>query len=264
MKVLEVRTAEVVDADAGLEALAAVLEAPVAICRLEATGAEAVVRVRVGERRSVHRAPSAGLGELEASVVDRLVDDGARYALLEGDVDGDRPVVHLGDGGDDALVAVDPADIVGRTDPPPELDRALEAVEPTETLSSLVERAIAHPDADRAGAIATFTGRVRADNLEGHTTTHLEYEKYDEVADEALAAIRSELLEREGVIEVLLHHHTGVVPAGEDAVYVVVLAGHRREAFAACEDGIDLLKERVPIFKKEVTESGEYWAHDRP
>ncbi|MFP4589923.1 MAG: molybdopterin synthase [Halobacteriales archaeon] len=264
MKVVEVRSPEAVDIDAGLEALAAVLDAPVAVSHLAVVDGEAVVRTRVGTRRSAHRAPAPELAELEGDLVDDLADDGVRHALLAGDVRGDWPVVHLGSGGDDAGVAVDPGDLVGTADVPPALRRALDEAEPHETLASLIETAIDHPEADRAGAIATFTGRVRADNLEGHTTTYLEYEKYETVADEALVAIREELLERDGVVEVLLHHHTGVVPAGEDAVYVVVLAGHREEAFATCEDGIDLLKERVPIFKKEVTESGEYWAHDRP
>jgi molybdopterin synthase catalytic subunit len=42
---------------------------------------------------------------------------------------------------------------------------------------------------------------------------------------------------------------------------VVVLAGHREEAFRTVEDGIDRLKAEVPLFKKEVTVSDEFWAH---
>jgi molybdopterin synthase catalytic subunit len=62
---------------------------------------------------------------------------------------------------------------------------------------------------------------------------------------------------------VLLHHRTGVVEAGEDIVFVVVLAGHRREAFRTVEDGIDRLKDEVPLFKKEVTVEETFWRHDR-
>jgi molybdopterin synthase catalytic subunit len=54
-----------------------------------------------------------------------------------------------------------------------------------------------------------------------------------------------------------------VIEAGEDIVFVVVLAGHRREAFRAVEDGIDRLKDEVPIFKKEATEAEEFWVHQR-
>ncbi|PSP53856.1 molybdopterin synthase, partial [Halobacteriales archaeon QH_7_68_42] len=51
---------------------------------------------------------------------------------------------------------------------------------------------------------------------------------------------------------------------GEDIVFVVVLAGHRREAFRTVEDGIDRLKDEVPLFKKEVTVEETFWSHERP
>lgn len=140
---------------------------------------------------------------------------------------------------------------------------ALHEREPYETLGSLVARVKESSDQDRAGAIATFTGRVRErDAPNDEPTEHLEFEKYDGVAEERLAGIREDLLDREGVYDVALHHRTGVMTAGEDIVFVVILAGHRSEAFRAVEDGIDRLKEAVPLFKKEVTVSDEFWAHE--
>ena len=197
-----------------------------------------------------------------SDLLDTLCDLGFDYVLVGDGDDIDLPTVVVDQHLDptDALLSVGDVDDLQVN----ALHDALEEVEPIETLSSLVERIQAHPDSPKAGAIATFTGRVRVEHLEGERTTHLEYEKYEGVADAELAAIRRELTARDGVYEVLLHHRTGIVEAEDDAVYVVVLAGHRPEAFRAVEDGIDLLKERVPIFKKEVTESGDYWAHDRP
>ena len=78
-----------------------------------------------------------------------------------------------------------------------------------------------------------------------------------------MRTIEQDLEEREGVIDIRLHHRTGRVEAGEDIVFVVVLAGHRREAFRAVEDGIDRLKDEVPLFKKEVTASETFWVHER-
>jgi molybdopterin synthase catalytic subunit len=78
-----------------------------------------------------------------------------------------------------------------------------------------------------------------------------------------MAALRRDLEARDGVYAVRLHHKTGVVDAGEDIVFVVILAGHRTEAFRAVEDGINRLKEEVPLFKKEVTVDEEFWAHER-
>jgi molybdopterin synthase catalytic subunit len=78
-----------------------------------------------------------------------------------------------------------------------------------------------------------------------------------------MQTLRTELEERDGVFEVLMHHRTGVVTDGEDIVFVVVLAGHREEAFRTVEDGINRLKDEVPIFKKESTDEEEFWIHER-
>ena len=64
------------------------------------------------------------------------------------------------------------------------------------------------------------------------------------------------------MFEVLLHHRVGRMNDGEDIVFVVVLAGHRKEAFRTVEDGIDRLKDEVPIFKKETTTDEEFWLHE--
>jgi len=141
----------------------------------------------------------------------------------------------------------------------------VEEFEPHITLETLVERAKASPQADRSGAIATFTGRVRAkDSPDDSRTEQLSFEKYEGVAEQRLAAISEDLTDREGVFEVLMHHRVGLMNDGEDIVFVVVLAGHREEAFRTVEDGINRLKDEVPIFKKETTTDEEFWLHERP
>ncbi|WEL17554.1 Molybdopterin synthase catalytic subunit [Halorhabdus sp. SVX81] len=182
------------------------------------------------------------------------------YAVVEGYAEMDLPQIVLGE--DDAT-AVLAAESVADIDVDDAVN-AIESVEPYETLPSLVADVKRSADADRAGAIATFTGRVRRkDSPDDDPTEYLEFERYDEVATEQLATIREELCDRDGVFDVRLHHRTGVVEAGEDVVYVVVLAGHRKEAFRTVEDGIDRVKDEVPLFKKEVTVSEEFWAHER-
>jgi molybdopterin synthase catalytic subunit len=203
-----------------------------------------------------------GPSDLEA-VLDRIAVE-HDYAVVVGRPDAVLPVVVVGnrepregtvlhEAADAAAVDVDAA------------AAALAGTEPVETLESLVAAVEADPAAERAGAIATFTGRVRAkDGDDDVPTERLEFEKYEGVADERLATIREQLADREGVLAVRLYHRTGVVEAGERIVHVVVLAGHRGEAFRTVEDGIDRLKEEVPIFKKEVTAEGDFWVHDRP
>jgi molybdopterin synthase catalytic subunit len=146
-----------------------------------------------------------------------------------------------------------------------ELRADLLDTEPIETLDSLVEKVKRSPQASESGAIATFTGRVRArEDSEDTTTEFLEFEKYEGVAEERMGQISAELEERAGVKEVRMHHRSGRIEYGEDIVFVVVLAGHRGEAFETVEDGIDRLKAEVPIFKKEATIDEEFWVHDRP
>lgn len=147
----------------------------------------------------------------------------------------------------------------------PDLVDRIEETEPWESLESLIARVKASSESDRAGAIATFTGRVRARETTDDTPTeYLEFEAYGDVAQQRLDKITAEIREREGVYEVAMHHRTGVIVDGEDIVFVVILAGHREEAFEAVEDGINRLKAEVPIFKKEVTVDEEYWVHTRP
>ena len=179
---------------------------------------------------------------------DRAIDDGTTDDT-EGAIDG-APEAVLATGSD--ADAIDVEDLL----------ETIETCEPYETLESLVERVKRSPRSERAGAIATFTGRVRVkDGADDPPTERLQFEKYEGVADRRMETIREELESREGVYEVRMHHRTGVVEAEEDIVHVVVLAGHRREAFRTVEDGIDRLKAEVPLFKKEVTVEGEFWAH---
>jgi len=185
------------------------------------------------------------------------------YALVEGYSSADLPTVALGgrDHAGETVATAPEADAV-------DLDgivEALQDLEPYETLGSLVAEVKRSPDARYAGAIATFTGRVRRqEDADDDPTEYLEFEKYEGVADERMATIRDELEARDGVHEVRMHHRTGLVEDGEDIVFVVVLAGHRREAFETVEDGIDRLKDEVPLFKKEVTVESEFWRHERP
>ncbi|WP_435176667.1 molybdopterin synthase [Halorussus sp. AFM4] len=197
------------------------------------------------------------VGFRDADVPRIVVDDGSA-AAPEGETD-DRDETDE-DEPDETLLAVDsPADV-----DPAEVRRLLDETDPYETLESLVARVKRSDDAPYAGAIATFTGRVRAkEDPDDEPTEFLEFEKYEGVAEDRMAAIEAELEDREGVHEVAMHHRTGVIEYGEDIVFVVVLAGHREEAFRTVEDGINRLKDEVPIFKKEVTTGEQFWVHER-
>jgi MoaE-MoaD fusion protein len=111
---------------------------------------------------------------------------------------------------------------------------------------------------ERAGAIATFQGTTRVESR-GRTVLHLDYEAYEGMAEGVMAEIAQELRTRYNVLDVAIHHRIGRVSIGDTSVVIAVSAPHRQDALAACRDAIDQLKERVPLWKKEVYEGGEEW-----
>lgn len=111
---------------------------------------------------------------------------------------------------------------------------------------------------ERAGAIATFTGTTRIESR-GRTVRWLDYEAYAEMAEDVMAGIAAQLEERYDLCAVAIHHRIGRVGIGEPSVVIAVSAPHRADALAACKDAIDVLKESVPVWKKEVYEGGAEW-----
>jgi molybdopterin synthase catalytic subunit len=111
---------------------------------------------------------------------------------------------------------------------------------------------------EQAGAIATFTGTTRIASR-GRTVTHLDYEAYEGMAEKVMAEIADGLQSRYELTAVAIHHRVGRVGIGETSVVIAVSAPHRQDALAACKDAIDELKERVPLWKKEVYAGGEEW-----
>lgn len=104
--------------------------------------------------------------------------------------------------------------------------------------------------ADEAGGIVTFEGRVRNTN-EGSAVERLEYEAYEELALHEGNVLLEETRARFGLSWIRAIHRIGLLEVGDIAVWIGCGAAHRREAFAACEYVIDEMKKRLPIWKKE-------------
>ena len=96
-----------------------------------------------------------------------------------------------------------------------------------------------------AGAIVVFEGTAR-------DVEFLDYEAYREMAEERIASIVSECIERHGLEAAAAEHRVGRVALGEPAVIVAVAAAHREEAFAGAREIIDAIKAQAPIWKREV------------
>jgi molybdopterin synthase catalytic subunit/molybdopterin converting factor small subunit len=111
---------------------------------------------------------------------------------------------------------------------------------------------------EQAGAIATFLGTVRA-RSRGRDVIALEYEAYEEMAEDVMAEIADDVEARYELCKVAMAHRLGRVEVGETSVAIAVSAPHRQDALAACADAIEALKSKVPLWKKELYEGGEEW-----
>ncbi len=108
------------------------------------------------------------------------------------------------------------------------------------------------------GAVVDFEGVVR-NNTGGRATRFLEYECYESMAIRMMAEIGREIASTHAISRIALVHRLGRMEIGETSVAVVVTAPHRRPAFEAALEGINRLKKRVPIWKKEYFADGEVW-----
>jgi molybdopterin synthase catalytic subunit len=110
-----------------------------------------------------------------------------------------------------------------------------------------------------SGGHSFFLGQVRADIIEGKIVRAIEYSAYESmVKDEADKIIRSVLAESDDVKSIDMLHSTGIVKAGEISLLVAVSAGHRKQAMEACSRTVEMIKERLPVWKKEVYEDNSH------
>ncbi len=113
-----------------------------------------------------------------------------------------------------------------------------------------------------AGAIGCFVGIVRGVSKDEEAVKRLHYECSDE-ALKKLEQIAAEAERRPNISRVMIHHVVDNLKPGEDAVYVLVAGKHRAEVFSVLPELMDRIKAEVPIWKKEITESREYWVRGK-
>ncbi|MCH2101701.1 MAG: molybdenum cofactor biosynthesis protein MoaE, partial [Planctomycetes bacterium] len=71
--------------------------------------------------------------------------------------------------------------------------------------------------------------------------------------------IVDEVVSGHDILRVAIEHSTGSVPVGGCSVHVAIASAHRAAGFAASMELMDKLKERAPIWKKEIDQEGGVW-----
>jgi len=102
------------------------------------------------------------------------------------------------------------------------------------------------------GAVVTFSGNVR--DTENDAPIHsISYDVYEEMAGKELHALVHQI-EKKWKVKVSMQHRVGKVPIGEASVVIACAGVHRKEAFEACAHLMEMIKERVPIWKVQFEE----------
>ena len=120
-----------------------------------------------------------------------------------------------------------------------------------------VEGTIERIAADGAGATALFLGTVRdhAPGVPG--VVQLRYSAYEPMAERELALIAEQMLgDHPEVTGIAALHALGDLDVGAHTVLIAAASAHRSAAFDVCRDTLEAVKDRVPVFKREVTTDG--------
>ena len=103
-------------------------------------------------------------------------------------------------------------------------------------------------EAETSGAVVMFLGVVRNHDA-GRDVLALDYQAHPD-AERFLAECVRRIADDTG-LAVAAAHRVGELRIGDVALVAAASAPHRAEAFDACERLVDLIKQQVPIWKRQ-------------
>ena len=128
-----------------------------------------------------------------------------------------------------------------------------------EITSAFIANAISkHQTKTGIGAHNIFLGQIRKDEVAGKTVSAIEFSCYEEMAEKKLHDIREDAFKKFDLTCMHIYHSLGIVNLGEICFFVFVSAAHRTQVYEATEYIVNKVKEDVPIFGKELFETGAY------
>jgi molybdopterin synthase catalytic subunit len=115
-----------------------------------------------------------------------------------------------------------------------------------------------HQSKTSIGAHNIFLGQVRADEIDGKKVVAIDYSAYEEMADKVFHEIRESAFAKYDLTCMHIYHSLGRVKTGEICLFVFVSAPRRKVVFEALEYLVEAIKEKAPVFGKEILEDESY------
>jgi molybdopterin synthase catalytic subunit len=105
-------------------------------------------------------------------------------------------------------------------------------------------------DDPELGAVVVFIGKVRSSSEVGRVDG-MTYDAYVDMAEDRMREVEENIKRSLPNVKIAMRHRIGKLGVGEVSVIVVASSPKRAAAFDACRMGIEEIKRRVPIWKKE-------------
>lgn len=131
----------------------------------------------------------------------------------------------------------------------------IEGAIPSNTISYLIEK---DKNKIRTGAFVFFLGQVREDNIANKTVKAIEYSAYEEMAEKEIFKIKEKYIKKFELSSLHIFHSIGIVKTGEVSLLVMASAKHRTQLFKVLEQIVEDIKNKVPIWKKELFQDKSY------
>lgn len=108
------------------------------------------------------------------------------------------------------------------------------------------------------GAHQIFLGQVRSDVINDKEVIAIDYSAHIDMANKVFDDIRETAFQKYDLVCMHIYHSLGIVKSGEICLFVFVSSKHRKEAQKAIEFIVEEIKEKVPVFGKEILEDESY------
>ncbi|MEO8146330.1 MAG: molybdenum cofactor biosynthesis protein MoaE [Bacteroidia bacterium] len=108
------------------------------------------------------------------------------------------------------------------------------------------------------GAHQIFLGQIRADVINGKTVQAIEFSAYNEMAEEEYYNMREMIFAKYQLSCMHVYHSLGRINAGEINLFVFTSSLHRKDAIDSCNEMVELIKTKLPVWGKEIFEDEDY------
>ena len=115
----------------------------------------------------------------------------------------------------------------------------------------------------QAGAIVSFSGHVRTDEIDGDATQALVLQAYEPLTKNGISDAIKTASTRFAVDDICVRHRIGHMTPSDTIVFVAAASKHRRDAFLAADFLMDYLKTEAFFWKKEMGRDSEKWIEPR-